>query len=120
MCQCGCIESGDFWKLPGPNKSFYVLQKYPGCKDCDSPMGLIVTKYYPKDFKMFDVKYHKDFPLRKKPEETGEIEFLSRKDLSDKLKKFLLEFMAFRENDEPFDDIEAEIVSEDFCDEIIP
>lgn len=44
MGQCGC---GDFYpdfKLPGPDGALYAIQLYRGCHECQTPVGVIITR----------------------------------------------------------------------------
>lgn len=43
MCECGCVTRGQFIKFPGPGKQVYVMHIYPGCPDCEAPVGVTVT-----------------------------------------------------------------------------
>lgn len=49
MGECGCGDFvGDF-KFPGPGKDIYVLDVYPGCRDCDTPAGIVIYRFTPKE-----------------------------------------------------------------------
>ena len=45
MCECGCGDGIPVFKFKGPNKSIYVMRIYPGCVDCETPVGAIISKY---------------------------------------------------------------------------
>lgn len=44
MCECGCNELTHNFKFPAPNNMVYVISIYTGCKDCDAPAGVIISK----------------------------------------------------------------------------
>ena len=46
MCGCGCIENDlPICKFPGPKGSIYVLNYSVGCYECETPIGVYITKY---------------------------------------------------------------------------
>lgn len=45
MCECGCVGMGPKYKLPGPIGTTYTIQVYPGCRDCGTPIGLVVSHF---------------------------------------------------------------------------
>lgn len=40
MCECGCSSFHPQFKMPGPDGKWYLLMVYPGCKNCESPVGV--------------------------------------------------------------------------------
>jgi hypothetical protein len=44
MCECGCASNYDRFFLPGPDNMFYMLEFSPGCRDCETPAGVIVSQ----------------------------------------------------------------------------
>ena len=44
MGQCGCGNYGGEFRLPGPGKDIYVIEFYGGCKDCDTPAGIVLYR----------------------------------------------------------------------------
>ncbi len=43
MGQCGCGDFDGLVRFAGPDGTTYVLEVYPGCRDCDT--GVMVTIY---------------------------------------------------------------------------
>lgn len=52
MGQCGCADGFGDYKMRG-EKGWYVIQLYPGCNDCDTPLG-IELYYYADDDHLLD------------------------------------------------------------------
>ena len=44
MGSCGGGDAGGEFKLPGPDGSVYVVQRYAGCQECRSPAGVVIYK----------------------------------------------------------------------------
>lgn len=47
MCECGCTSSGSFYKLPVRGDVFYLIQLYPGCRNCVAPPGIVMRRIGP-------------------------------------------------------------------------
>lgn len=48
MGSCGCGDGfGDF-HFPGPGGTVYTLQVYRGCPDCETPLGVFLSRYKPE------------------------------------------------------------------------
>ena len=45
MGACGCGDFNGLFKFKGPGKSWYTLEIYGGCEYCDTPIGVILTKF---------------------------------------------------------------------------
>lgn len=65
MCECGCVSDTKIFKFPGPKCSKYILEIYPGCKDCSSGPGIFIRK----------VKTKADKDLAKEAQDLPFIEF---------------------------------------------
>jgi len=115
MGECGCSGMGKFFKLPGPDGCIYIIRKYPGCNYCSTPIGVDIQEIDPEhsDFDFFND--YDELELHKDRDYIGFIDFFSEEDIQRALTKHLMEHMAFREKDEPFDEIEAEICAEEFA-----
>jgi len=48
MCECGCSSFHPQFKMPGPDGKWYLLMVYPGCKNCDSPVGVDIQLIGPR------------------------------------------------------------------------
>lgn len=44
MCECGCSTGNTIFELPGPGKTIYLLEFGHGCRDCETPAGVIISK----------------------------------------------------------------------------
>ena len=55
MCTCGCGDFHPFAKFDGPPGFVYTLSFYLGCDDCDTPSGLIVSRFSEKEAEMWEV-----------------------------------------------------------------
>lgn len=55
MGACGCGDYQPFAKFDGPPGFVYTLSFYTGCDDCDTPAGLIVTRFSEEEAKDWDV-----------------------------------------------------------------
>jgi hypothetical protein len=44
MCECGCGDGEPIFQFPGPNKTVYVARVYPGCVNCETPVGVMITE----------------------------------------------------------------------------
>jgi hypothetical protein len=116
MCECGCISCGEFYQLPGPKGSLYVLQIYPGCDYCSSPIAIIIRHIKREDDEFQDYKECQLFKLKDYGHEiSGEIEFLSEEFLIDSLRKFLLMTAKEMKKDESWDEVCCDIVAEEFA-----
>lgn len=111
MCECGCISMGEFWQIPGPNESIYVIQKYPGCHDCSSPAGIIFRKLDQNDIDLFDYRHLKSLDYREVFDKSAEIPFIDEENLKKELSIYLL---AAMENG-MFDQIWADTLAEEFA-----
>jgi len=59
MCQCGCVEGNEAYKLRAPD-GWYVIEFQPGCDYCDHGPGLVV--FHPDAIDHFDNGYIDDIP----------------------------------------------------------
>jgi hypothetical protein len=57
MCECGCSSRGPDFRFAGPQGLTYGLEIYPGCKDCEAPIAVAITRYTREDFEMFGLKH---------------------------------------------------------------
>jgi len=117
MCECGCIATGQFFKLKGPDKKIYVIQRYPGCKSCSTPCGVIFSEIS-KDHS--DFSYYNDLSPICAQKENDVISFFSQEDLKIKLKRYLIEYFNNREfsaGEQCYDECDADIISEEFAEE---
>lgn len=115
MCECGCVSMGEFWQMPGPDGSIYVIQKYPGCHDCSSPSGVILRKLDKNDIDYFDYKYFKELKFRDDFDKSAEIPFVDEAHLARELSGYLAEAMKHNMDKPPFDEIWAETLAEEFA-----
>jgi hypothetical protein len=127
MCECGCSSCGEFWKLPGLKGTFYIVQKYPGCKGCSAPCGVVIQKITKENHDYDFYNETKDFEF------IGDecfrfvtIGFFSHEDLYIKLKKYLIKYFKDRDcsllededcNLQHLDHIDADTIAEEFSDE---
>jgi hypothetical protein len=42
MGECGCPRMD--YRFPGPHGTVYALELYPGCHDCETPVGIAIHK----------------------------------------------------------------------------
>lgn len=69
MCECGCTSLNVAYKLPVKGDVFYLLQFYPGCRNCVAPPGIIIRRVGPHSD---DYDYLKHLPeLPKYPVDGG-------------------------------------------------
>jgi len=59
MCECGCGSIAPDVKLPGPDGTFYTITVDPGCKDCGTPVGVIIGRLSAADA---TEEYNRDLP----------------------------------------------------------
>jgi len=127
MCECGCSLTGEFWRLPCPKGTIYIVQKYPGCKDCSTPCGISIRKI---EKKTDSVGYSFNNEVKElvfggsKLDQSAEIGFFSQEDLQVKLKKYLINYFndlrkdkIYDINIEPLDEHDADTASEEFAEE---
>jgi hypothetical protein len=57
MGECGCGNFDATFRLPGPDKLTYVIQIYPSCNDCSTPVGLIVHRMTSEDLQLWDAEH---------------------------------------------------------------
>ena len=120
MCECGCLSMGEFFKLPGPKNIIYIIQKYPGCHNCDAPCGVSIRKIDKKIDKQEYDYYNETQALNfvgDKYYQTHAIGFCSQSELYKRLYNHFKEVLKTREDDEPFDDVFFEIECEEFSKE---
>jgi hypothetical protein len=43
MCECGCMSMNVGYRIPA-DKGFYVVQMYPGCRNCVAPPGIVIRR----------------------------------------------------------------------------
>lgn len=53
MGQCGCGDFKASWKLQGPGNTLYAIEIYNGCRDCETPVGLVVYRMTRKGDEFF-------------------------------------------------------------------
>jgi hypothetical protein len=63
MGSCGCGDYAGEFKLPGPDGSVYVIQRYAGCNYCMSPAGVIVYKMLLLDGDPWETSKLPDLPF---------------------------------------------------------
>lgn len=44
MCECGCTSMHVGYRLAAGKGFFYVVQMYPGCRNCVAPPGIIIRR----------------------------------------------------------------------------
>jgi hypothetical protein len=44
MCECGCTSMNVGYRLAGGKGFFYVVQMYPGCRNCVAPPGIVIRR----------------------------------------------------------------------------
>ena len=44
MGECGCAYMNVGYRLVGGKDFFYVVQMYPGCRNCTAPPGIIIRR----------------------------------------------------------------------------
>ncbi len=118
MCECGCSLMGEFWKLPGPKGTIYIVQKYPGCKDCSAPCGISIRKInktdqvgYAFNNEIKGLKFNES-----KYDQSAEIGISSQEDSQVKLKKYLERYFDGKRKDF-CDFVDAYTASEEFAEE---
>ena len=117
MCECGCLLSGKFFKLRAPNvgieKYWYIIQKYPGCKNCSTPCGVMffeMSENHP------DFNVYRDC-LRITIAKTDVMTFFSQEELQEQLKEYLTSYLLDNNflDDRPFNKYDADTASEEFA-----
>jgi len=116
MCECGCLLSGEFFKLRAPNigteKRWYIVQKYPGCKNCSTPCGIMFFEL-PESHPEFHI--YKDC-LRITIAKTDVMTFFSQEELQTQLKEYLTSYLLDNNFfEKPFDKFDADTASEEFA-----
>ena len=123
MCECGCIEMGKRWELPGPEGTRYIVHKYPGCKNCSTPCGVSIQKIYKKEYNLVERFLELQFVENEIGKRSIEMGFFSQEELQDKLRKYLEKYFedaydhGYQMRGEKFDEIDADIASEEFAEE---
>lgn len=57
MGECGCyLRSKLVGKMPGPNRAWYFLSVYPGCRECDAPVGVSIDLLNRDEWRDQDIK----------------------------------------------------------------
>jgi len=51
MGQCGCGNFNGIARIKAPNKTWYVIQIYPGCRYCDTSAGVLLHQMTSKELK---------------------------------------------------------------------
>ena len=113
MCECNCLLSGEFFKLRAPNigneKRWYIVQKYPGCKNCSTPCGVMffeLPESHP-EFQIYNNCPH--ITIAK----TDIMTFFSQEELQTQLKDYLMQY--FNTLDITLDEHDADSASEEFA-----
>lgn len=44
MCECGCADCNQRYRLPIDEKTFYGFELYGGCEDCSTPPALFIKR----------------------------------------------------------------------------
>ena len=55
MGACGCGDFRPFAQMPGPEGAVYAVEFYPGCDDCEVPIGFIVHRFTEAEAATWDV-----------------------------------------------------------------
>ena len=116
MCECNCLLSGEFFKLRAPNigteKRWYIVQKYPGCKNCSTPCGVMFFEL-PENHPEFHI--YKDC-LRITIAKTDVMTFFSQEELQTQLKEYLTSYLLDNNFfEKPFDKKDVDIASKEFA-----
>lgn len=118
MCECNCLLSGEFFKLRAPNigneKRWYVVQKYPGCKDCSTPCGVAFYEM-PESHPEFNTYSNcRHITIAK----TDVMTFFSQKELQTQLKEYLTSYLLDNNFfEKPFDKDDVDVASKEFAEE---
>jgi len=122
MGECGCGNTGKFWKLPGPDGNLYIVHQYFGCDYCSSPLGVDIELIKKKDQ---DFDFYNEYPTL--PMDNGEwlpvqafLGFFSQDDIKSAFNEYMKEHLNTRKDsdyDGPFDEYEAEVVFDEFINE---
>ncbi len=46
MCECGCSMGNPTYRLQGPAGVCYVIELYPGCRNCSAPPGMVIKRIH--------------------------------------------------------------------------
>jgi hypothetical protein len=65
MCECGCSMGNPAYRLPINSRACFLIELYPGCKDCVAPPGIIIRKIDSAASAWEEVKECPLFPLSK-------------------------------------------------------
>jgi hypothetical protein len=49
MCECGCANIIGHLRFPAPDGDVYILDFYPGCRDCDTAAGITIYRFTPAE-----------------------------------------------------------------------
>ena len=60
MGECGCNEMQPTFRFRGPGKDKYVCEVYPSCTYCETPVGIVLYRFEPKDAKLWDIEFVPD------------------------------------------------------------
>jgi hypothetical protein len=63
VCECGCGEFSPSYQFAGPDGLTYTLSIYPGCKDCETPAGVVINRMTPEDVSEWDVASVPQLPI---------------------------------------------------------
>lgn len=56
MGECGCGNFNADLQLPGPDGLTYIIQVYPSCTYCDTPIGLIIHRMTSEQVRSWDAE----------------------------------------------------------------
>jgi len=56
MCECGCGDFHPLFKFKGEKNIVYCLELYMPCDNCNTPVGIIISKHNKQNQEMFDIK----------------------------------------------------------------
>lgn len=119
MGECGCGVSNPGLKFPGPDGTWYILEFYGGCRDCEAPAGVVVRHHKTQEsIEDFDVENHPELVWIRQCEDYAEspIAVVDQTKLRELIKAAFVDGLADRRQDEPLDDIFVDSVLEESFD----
>ena len=112
MGECGCSDFQPDFRFRGPGDKWYIVQSYPSCRNCDTPVGVILYLSTPKDAEMWGLEHVKEVSI---PSEGQLIPVLHPRILKDRLAAWLLKSAQYTAG-ELMEECFTEAVHESFDD----
>lgn len=113
MCECGCSGLVEWSVMPGPKRQFYLIGVYPSCSDCDTPTGIDIRRMGARQVEDETGRKPRELPWIEFYDGEATIPVLHPNILARRFKEFATG-IPVGEPEVKMDDIDAEILFEDF------